>query len=467
MAYKNPNNQNFVVSLEDGNSLINISLRATHVDESRNNLVRIELLAEINGGMWTVRDVWINDDSDMNENAKYITRNFYFSECINDQSRKRPRSTVQERTEQLVNGSFASNPSLWINAMNTVRNQAVAIVGSTNDAAEKEIAQLKADLKVMQDAAAADAARSDINALIMQNVVDALTPQITERIRERVGSLVDSVPTRLEVKIRDSIHETSESVRHEKFETVLNIVAAGFPVWLMGEAGTGKSVLCEQIAEALGAEYRYSGAILDEFAGLKGFIDANGVKHGTEFTNALEIAASGKDVVFCMDECDGSTPEVLLVLNNLLSGGAVECMGICYKMNDHLHIIACGNTNGRGGNNAYTRSIIDSATLDRFMMVDVDYSPAIELVSAGNDEQLAKFARTMRQTAKKCGIDMLVTYRAIKRLAKLGTTIGKTDALQGGMLRGLDVSDIETLIYETRHTLDGNDWYTALKSCKR
>ena len=465
MAYIKTNNQTHVATVKDDNSLVNISFNARHFDQG-DNTARIDLLVEVNGGIWKICDRWVSNDNHsavIDDMLRYAD----FAYCINDGGRKRPRQSMQDRVFSLMKEDFKKNPSKWTDALGTTHHQAAAIAGVVNDQAEKEVERLRAELKAVQDAAAADAARCDVNAIIMQNVVDALTPQITERIRERVGSLVDSVPTRLEIKIRDSIIQTTEAVRHEKFETILNIVAAGFPVWLVGDAGTGKSVLCEQIAEALDAEYRYSGAILDEFAGLKGFIDANGVKHGTEFTAALETAASGKDVVFCMDECDGSTPEVLLVLNNLLSGGAVECMGTCYKMNEHLHIIACGNTNGRGGNNAYTRSIIDSATLDRFMMIDVDYSPAIELVSAGNDEDLAKFARTMREAAKKCGVDMLITYRAIKRLHKLADVIGREDALRGGMLRGLDRSDMETLISETKNTLSGNIWFNALNSCAR
>lgn len=465
MAYTKTNNQTHVATVKDDNTLVNISFIAKHFD-SIDNTCRISLLVEVNGGIWNVFDKWVGNDG-FNNHVNHMLSNGYFINCINDEGRKRPRQSMQDRIFSLMREDFNKNPNKWVDALINTYRQACAIAGVSNDQAEKEVERLRAELKAAKDAAEADAARTDINALIMQNVVDALTPQITERIRERVGSLVDSVPTRLEIKVRDQIIQTTEAIRHEKFETILNIVAAGFPVWLVGDAGTGKSVLCEQIAEAIGAEYRYSGAILDEFAGLKGFIDANGVKHGTEFTAALETAASGKDVVFCMDECDGSTPEVLLVLNNLLSGGAVECMGTCYKMNEHLHIIACGNTNGRGGNNAYTRSIIDSATLDRFMMIEVDYSPAIELISAGNDEQLAKFARTMRDAAKKCGVDMLITYRAIKRLHKLSAVIGHEDALRGGMLRGLDKSDMETLISETRNTLSGNIWFNALNSCAR
>lgn len=474
MAYVHPNNQIRVTTLHDDNTMVNISFDVYNFDTSDGECC-IRMLAEVNGGIWYIASKSVFGDSNFQEMLQAMTgRYMAFHECINDDGRKRPRQTMQDRIFTLIREDIKKFPHVWENAMRTLYNQAAAIAGVAGDAAAKEVEQLREQLKAAQDATKAaqdkmeaEAAKCDINALIMNSVVDVLTPQICDRIRDRVGSLIDSVPTRLEIKIKDSIHETAEAVRHEKFEQILSIVAAGFPVWLVGDAGTGKSILCEQIAEAIGADYYYSGAILDEFAGLKGFIDANGVKHGTQFTAALETAASGKDVVFCMDECDGSTPEVLLVLNNLLSGGAVECMGECYVMNDHLHIIACGNTNGRGGNNAYTRSIIDSATLDRFMMIEVDYSPAIELVSAGNDEELAKFARTMRESAKKCGVDMLITYRAIKRLNKLADVIGREEALRGGLLRGLDNSDMEMLISETRNTLNGNVWFAALNSCAR
>lgn len=412
-----------------------------------------------NGHEWMFNKNYFDADEfeDADQVADRVKSHADYDSCITEPGRQRPAKRIRDAVIASVKSYISDNAEEFAFKLQEIYNDNI-----TNDC-DNEVERLKAELEAAKKAAEAH----DINQIIMNSVVEAVTPQIVERIKERVGGLVDCLPTRLEVKIKDKEIDAGEAVRHEKFETVLNLVANGLPVWLVGESGTGKSVLCEQVADAIGAEYRYSGAILDEFTGLKGFIDANGAKHGTQFTEALDIARSGRDVVFCMDECDGSTPEVLLVLNNLLSGGAVECMGECYRMNEYLHIIACGNTNGRGGSTAYTRSIIDSATLDRFFMVEIDYSEAIDLAAANGDEDLFDFVRQVRKSAKECAVDMLVTYRAASRLAKMkdsGIPLG--ELLHGAVFRGIDDADIRMLVGNMAGKRGGtsdNEWFAAMK----
>ena len=269
---------------------------------------------------------------------------------------------------------------------------------------------------------------------------------VTEALKRATAKL--SKPTKLEVMLADRKTETKAAIRHEVFEDVLKIVARGEHVWMYGPAGTGKSEICRQVAEAIGAEYFYTGAILDEFTGLKGFIDANGVKHGTQFTMALDAAAEGKEVVMCFDECDGSISEVLLTLNNYLSGGAIECMGTLYTVVDNMHIVACGNTNGHGGTVQYTRQRIDDATLNRFVRVPVMYSKKIERAISDGDEELFGFVTNLRDAAKSTGTDMLVTYRTMKQLKSLVPAIGMEKAVEYVVCAALDEGDMRVLLNE-------------------
>lgn len=469
-----------ITSIEDGSSCLNACWYVGSADPSDGS-VRISLLVESSGYSWLVNDPrWLNPSAgiDSSNVRDLLGWRISWRRCLNDYNRKRPRESVADRAYEGFKASFDRDPELWRSTLEAVCREALVLAGAPApsaggadpaalEAARKEVAALRAELDALKAAPmiapSAPSAGSSLDSLICRSVVDAVTPQIVESVRAQVGALAGAVPTPLQINLSGGASRvTGAAVRHEVFSDALQLLAAGLPLWLVGDAGTGKSRLCEQLAEALGCDYFYSGAILDEFAGLKGFIDANGVKHGTEFTRALEAAAAGRDVLLCLDECDGSTPEVLLVLNNLLSGGAVECMGEAFRMSDNLHIVACGNTHGRGGSTAYTRSIIDAATLDRFMFLEVDYSPAIELAVAGGDEALASFARTMREAARDRGIDLLVTYRTITRLRSASAVCDMETALRGGFVRGLDSSDIQTLLSATRSSLAGNVWREAL-----
>lgn len=305
-----------------------------------------------------------------------------------------------------------------------------------------------------------------IDKMISENVdkaLDGFKPS-ADAVKEIVESAVNdameqykkTAPRKLIVQLPDKEKELPEAVRHAKFDDMLHILAAGKHVWAFGAAGTGKSVLAKQLAEALDASYHYTGAIMDEYAGLKGFIDANGTKHGTEFTRALDDMNDGKEVVMCFDECDGSVPEVMVTLNNLLSGGVVECMGTLYEYKPNLHVIACGNTNGRGGSNEYVRSILDQATLDRFAFVPIDYDEGIERAIAGDDE-LLEFVRSLRNAVKDTGTDLLVTYRTTEKLRDIGSALGRSKALDYTLKAKLDEGDVNVL--RESMSLYGNEWY--------
>lgn len=272
-----------------------------------------------------------------------------------------------------------------------------------------------------------------------------------------------NAPRKLVIDMGAKKVTTKEELRHERFEDALKIMSAGHHLWLYGPAGTGKSKMAHQLADAIGAKYHYTGAILDEFTGLKGFIDANGTKHGTEFTRALEDAKSGEQVVMCFDECDGSIPEVLITLNNLLSDGAIECMGELYEYTDNLHFVACGNTNGRGGGSEYVRSILDDATLNRFVFMEISYDPKIEDAIAGS-EALAKFTRALRDAAESTGTELLVTYRDIAKLATIESVLSMDKAIEYVIGTRLDEGDFNVLVRKLGGSgMTSNKWFKAMK----
>lgn len=292
---------------------------------------------------------------------------------------------------------------------------------------------------------------------IMEIVDTAVNAAVEDKLH-------DIIPAPIIVQYPDGAYKKKRGeVRHGKFGLVMDCILQG-PVFLYGEAGTGKSFICEQIANALDWQYRCTGSISDEFAGLKGFIDANGAEHGTAFVEALKIAESGEHVLMVFDEFDNSSDEVALALNNYLSGGTIEAMGHSYKMCEFMHIVACGNTDGRGGNERYNRATIDQSLLNRFLFfINIDYDKAIEIASAYGDKEIATFSRKLREAARKCGVDMLVTYRNIKALASFDfKKHGIMTALECCMFRGLEKQDIRNVAEHIR--MDGNVWVDTLKA---
>ena len=135
-------------------------------------------------------------------------------------------------------------------------------------------------------------------------IFDQLYPKIEEKIHQTYGFL----PEIHEIRSPEGIHKVVGTT-HEKFDEVANIVNLDIPVYLTGKAGTGKNVICQQVAEALGLDFYFTNAVTQEYK-LTGFIDANGNYQETQFYKAFT-----KGGLFFLDEMDASIPETLIILN--------------------------------------------------------------------------------------------------------------------------------------------------------
>ena len=128
-----------------------------------------------------------------------------------------------------------------------------------------------------------------------------------------------------------------------------------------------------QVAEALGLEFYFSNAVTQEYK-ITGFIDANGSFHETQFYQAFT-----KGGLFMLDEMDASVPEVLVMLNAAIANRYFDFPTGLVEANENFRLIAAGNTFGTGADIEYTgRYQLDAASLDRFALVDIDYSTKVE-----------------------------------------------------------------------------------------
>ena len=280
-------------------------------------------------------------------------------------------------------------------------------------------------------------------------VVEAAKPKLEEHIIKTFGMM----PQVHEVVTPAGTAKIS-GVVHEKFDLVLNLVNADIPVFLTGAAGTGKNVVCKQVAKALGLEFYFSNAVTQEYK-ITGFIDANGVYHGTQFYDAFT-----KGGLFMLDEMDASIPEVLVMLNAAIANRYFDFPTGRVEAHKDFRLIAAGNTFGTGADIEYTgRYQLDAASLDRFAMVEIDYSPAIENAIAQGDAELVDYIHAFRNSAQEAGMKVLATYRSIERIKKLDGVIGVGDALKICLLKGMCADDMNILVSTMRDKLDSSNKY--------
>ena len=239
-------------------------------------------------------------------------------------------------------------------------------------------------------------------------------------------------------------------VRHAKYSQIKTCIDNDIPVYLVGEAGTGKNYTLQEIATDLGMEFYFTNSVQQEYK-LTGFIDAGGVYHETEFYKAFT-----KGGLFFLDEIDASIPEVLVLLNAAIANRYFEFPNGRVDAHPNFRVVAAGNTVGSGANDLYTgRLVLDSATLDRFVIIEFDYDRNIELKLANGNEALVNFIRGLRRFSKENGVRATFSYRCIITVTKLEKAgMDLRDIISIAVFKGMDVDTVKT--FKTDLAKDGN-----------
>ena len=281
--------------------------------------------------------------------------------------------------------------------------------------------------------------------LIAKTQSEKIEAEIMGQVEDKVRAFIKEEYGSIERKIITVVDEKRvpmQGIQHDKFETVLKFVANNEPVFLTGPAGSGKNVLCKQVAEALGLKFYFTNAVTQEYK-LTGFTDAMGNYQETQFFKAFTQGG-----VFMLDEMDASIPEVLVILNAAIANRYFDFPApIGYReAHPDFRVIAAGNTVGQGADYEYVgRNQLDAASLDRFAVVRIDYSEAIENVVACGDTELVQFCREFRNSARKSGQQVIVSYRAIGRLAKMVKLLSIEEALETCLVKGLEKDDLNII----------------------
>lgn len=372
----------------------------------------------------------------------------YVHECCATKAKKKMLET-SDAAITFKNGSFINIEKEKKEVDKTMPRVESKNANLMTDAMTQTTAQMIKEMQKFMMSTIAKASEDEI-----MNIV---VPKIDARIKEVYSFL----PEKHEIKTPTGTRKI-EGILHEKFDEVLQIVNLDIPVYLTGKAGTGKNVICKQVAEALGLDFYFTNAVTQEYK-LTGFIDANGKYQETQFYKAFT-----KGGVFFLDEMDGSIPEVLIILNAAIANRYFDFPIGKVEAHPNFRIIAAGNTLGTGADNNYTgRYCLDRASLDRFALINIDYSPKIEKAMALNNMDLVNFAHAFRKATDSMGIECLFSYRTINRIAKLEQVFSNLkEVIQISLLKGMDVDDLNIINKELAKDkeLEGNKYVKAMKA---
>lgn len=264
---------------------------------------------------------------------------------------------------------------------------------------------------------------------------DAVTKATNLALENAIQPIQVVVPEKNEVK------ELS-GYSHEKTPTILRILSARLPLFLVGEAGSGKTHLVEQCAEALGLPFYCISVCAQTTAStLLGYMDANGKYVRSLFRDAYENGG-----VFLLDEVDNGNPNVLSVLNASISNHVCSFPDQMVKKHKDFILCASGNTYGHGANRKYVgRLEIDGATLDRFVFVEIGYDEKLEDNICGN-KAYAKIIQALRKRAQELKLRNIISPRAsINGVKLLKSGISLKDALQFTVFRDMSEDTIKQL----------------------
>ncbi len=282
--------------------------------------------------------------------------------------------------------------------------------------------------------------------IFIQQKGDELAKGVLENVEKQVTEFIYKTYGPIQRKIEIQFGEKKaqlEGVLHDKFDEVLAFVSANEPVFLCGPAGSGKNVLCQQIAQTLELDFYFSNAVTQEYK-ITGFTDAMGIFHESQFYKAFKNGG-----VFMLDEMDASIPEVLIILNAAIANRYFDFPAPIGYVEAHkdFRVISAGNTFGHGASYQYVgRNQLDMASLDRFAVVEISYSEEIEKSCAQGDEELTQFIRQFRQASEKSGINTITSYRAITRISKMVPALGIQKTLKTCLTKSLERDDLKMII---------------------
>ncbi len=247
--------------------------------------------------------------------------------------------------------------------------------------------------------------------------------------------------------VRTTMHEATRTVEikipklptykattaHKILPDIIMAVAARTNPFIVGPAGSGKTTLCMQVADALKMKFYMSNSVAGKHE-LLGFRDATGKPVHTDFYKCYKTGG-----LFLFDEADNCNPNALVALNSAIANGICEFAGETVRAHKDFQVIASANTFGRGADQMYVgRNKLDAATLDRYQTYVMDYDEELERALAGNDDWCA-YVQSVRKVIYSEKIAHVVSPRAsIAGARLLAAGMDRSKVEEACVWKGLD-----------------------------
>jgi len=252
---------------------------------------------------------------------------------------------------------------------------------------------------------------SSVDAKQVREIVDATIKEKADSIAAELKNLISPV-TRVQLIAPSGETKDVDGSVHPNFPLLLKMALARdadghhVNIFLSGEASSGKTTACKQLAKALERKWYFNGAISMPHEML-GFIDAAGNYHRTPFRDAYEHGG-----IYTFDEVDRSDPMALLAVNPHLANGVATFPDGQIKRHKDCLIVCTANTWGNGANADYCGATkLDAAFMSRFpARVSWNIDKAFEMSIAGN-ETWAQRVQAARAKAQAAGLKVMIDVR--------------------------------------------------------